>query len=149
MVRALRKKSDKGSVEKQRMQAIGDRLSIIRHEMGLTQTQIAERLKISLSAYFTYERGARSIPSTVLIDLAEECQADVHWLITGKTQLEAQHQAEVNKFRDALKEHLVQHEILLSEQRQDEIVERFKSHFLQGRRIANEDMFVLVDLMEG
>ena len=63
--------------------SITERLQAIRKKQGLTQEKFAEVLGLSHSAYKTYERGERVIPSTVYETLFEKFDVDPTWLLTG------------------------------------------------------------------
>jgi transcriptional regulator with XRE-family HTH domain len=63
--------------------SITERLQAIRKKQGLTQEKFAEVLGLSHSAYKTYERGERVIPSTVYETLFEKFAVDPTWLFTG------------------------------------------------------------------
>lgn len=54
------------------------RLREVREERGLTQKQVAEALFITRNAYTMYETGAREIPVSNLIKLADfyDCSTD-------------------------------------------------------------------------
>lgn len=50
-----------------------EELKAIRHKMGLTQADFAEKLLLSLRAYIGYERGETQIPGPVAV--AARCLA--------------------------------------------------------------------------
>ncbi len=53
----------------------------LREDADLTQEQIAGLIPCSQQAYSLYERGARDIPTVVLIRLAEIHQTTVDYLL--------------------------------------------------------------------
>lgn len=61
-----------------------DRLVHLRRTCGLTQQQIADRLKISRSTYAQYELGRRRPDYEILIDLANIFNVSVDYLL-GRT----------------------------------------------------------------
>lgn len=64
--------------------SVHDRLAEVRKDAGLTQTEFAERIKVSRRAYVNYERGEREIPSSLLLLLHDELSISPTWLLTGK-----------------------------------------------------------------
>ncbi len=58
-----------------------ERLHEMREDRDFTQQQVADYLKVSLSAYKNYELGIRSIPVEILIELALFYQTSVDYLI--------------------------------------------------------------------
>ena len=50
---------------------LGKRVATLRKEMGITQTQLAETLKISQQLIAAYEAGTRKIPASMLPTLAK------------------------------------------------------------------------------
>jgi len=63
---------------------VGARLSAVRETSGLSQTDFAQRLGISLRAYQTYERAERELPMPVAIRLYQEFQINPLWLTLGE-----------------------------------------------------------------
>jgi transcriptional regulator with XRE-family HTH domain len=59
------------------------RLRYLREEAGLTQTQVAEHLRVSQAAYCRLEQGEVEISLTKLFVLAELYQVSLHKLIDG------------------------------------------------------------------
>jgi len=63
---------------------MNERLKILRERLGLTQKEIAEKIRISLRAWQNYELGLRKIPSEVIKALYEHLGINPTWLLTGK-----------------------------------------------------------------
>lgn len=61
-----------------------DRLREIREDKGLSQTKVAERLKMKQQQYSKYELGIRSMPIEKLNTLADFYHTSVDYLI-GRT----------------------------------------------------------------
>jgi len=56
--------------DRQFFRELGGRLKAFRNESGLTQIEIAERLKISQQVYASYEVGRLRLPASLLPELA-------------------------------------------------------------------------------
>lgn len=63
--------------------AVGHRLLLVREAFDLTQTQMADRLGITLRAYANYERGEREMALAVLHSLYQRFGVDPVWVIVG------------------------------------------------------------------
>lgn len=62
---------------------MGERLRAAREKAGLTQSQVAEALKVSASSVKQWETD-RSVPRDEQLQaLAEAISADLGWLLTG------------------------------------------------------------------
>ena len=64
---------------------LGERIASIRRARGLSQAELARRLKISASAMGMYEQGRREPSAQTLIALSRELQVSTDFLLTGKT----------------------------------------------------------------
>lgn len=62
------------------------RLSTARKNMGLTQSEVAERLNVSFQAVSLWERGETSPEIEKLVDLSRLYQVSLDWLLTGKEE---------------------------------------------------------------
>ena len=60
-----------------------ERVGKIRERFPLSQTEMAERVGISLRAYQNYERGEREIPVALVRAFYTEFRVDPVWLLTG------------------------------------------------------------------
>ena len=63
---------------------LGARIAALRHGKGLSQAQLAQRLKISPSAVGMYEQGRREPSAQLLVAMAKEFQVSTDFLLTGK-----------------------------------------------------------------
>jgi transcriptional regulator with XRE-family HTH domain len=62
---------------------IGLRLRQVRKEMGYTQGELAQLLKVNRSHLSRLERGEKSLPPPVLYLLSDNFHVSLDWLITG------------------------------------------------------------------
>ncbi len=60
---------------------LGQRLKELRTEMGLTQKQISEKLKMNSVTYLHYEKGQREPSLSVLADKAKFFDVSVDFLL--------------------------------------------------------------------
>lgn len=63
---------------------LGPRIACLRRSAGLSQHQLAGRLKISPSAVGMYEQGRREPSVEVLVALAGELGVSLDYLLTGR-----------------------------------------------------------------
>ena len=63
---------------------LGARIAALRRQAGLSQTRLAERLKISTSAVGMYEQGRREPSIETVIALAEIFGVSTDYLLTGR-----------------------------------------------------------------
>lgn len=68
---------------------LGTRIASLRHEAGLSQSELAHRLNISPSSIGMYEQGRRQPPISTLIALSKEFSVSIDYLLTGYTALSA------------------------------------------------------------
>jgi len=62
---------------------LGARIAALRRERGLSQGELARRIKISPSAMGMYEQGRREPSAQTLVDLARELGVSTDYLLTG------------------------------------------------------------------
>lgn len=60
---------------------LGQRLKELREEMGLTQKQLSEKLKLNSVTYLHYEKGQREPPLSVLADMSKFFGVSVDFLL--------------------------------------------------------------------
>lgn len=66
---------------------MNERIKALRKELGLTQQQFADLMKVKRNTVATYEMG-RSIPSDSAIALiCEKCNVNENWLRTGNGKM--------------------------------------------------------------
>ena len=63
---------------------LGERIAALRRRAGLSQAELAQRLKISASAMGMYEQGRREPSVDTLVAMAQELQVSMDFLLTGK-----------------------------------------------------------------
>ena len=61
-----------------------ERIRNLREDNDMTQTEISKQLNISQRAYSHYENGTRSIPTEILIDIADIYNVSLDYLV-GRT----------------------------------------------------------------
>ena len=66
---------------------LGERIALTRRSRGLSQAELARRLRISASAMGMYEQGRREPSGEVLVALARELEVTTDFLLTGCTSL--------------------------------------------------------------
>ena len=62
---------------------LGERIAALRRTKGLSQAELARRLKISASAMGMYEQGRREPSAQILVALARELGVSTDFLLTG------------------------------------------------------------------
>ena len=63
---------------------LGPRIASLRRRAGLSQAELAARLRVSPSAMGMYEQGRREPPVEVLVALARELGVTTDFLLTGQ-----------------------------------------------------------------
>ena len=66
---------------------LGERIALLRRTRGLSQAELARRLKISASAMGMYEQGRREPSGQTLVALARELEVTTDFLLTGQTSV--------------------------------------------------------------
>ena len=77
-------KRKNNSADKDETLAMGIRLRKWREDLGLSISQLSQRLGAASPTVYGYERGQTMMSMERLRDLAEPGDIDLHWLITGK-----------------------------------------------------------------
>lgn len=62
---------------------LGPRIAALRKRSGMSQAELARRLRISPSAVGMYEQGRREPPAETLVQLAEIFEVSTDFLLTG------------------------------------------------------------------
>ena len=63
---------------------LGLRIAFLRRNAGMSQQELAEKLKISASAVGMYEQGRREPSVQLLSDIAKLFDVSIDFLVTGK-----------------------------------------------------------------
>ena len=63
---------------------IGFRIAALRRSIGMSQSELAQRLKISPSAVGMYEQGRREPSLETVAEMAEVLGVSIDFLVTGK-----------------------------------------------------------------
>ena len=69
---------------------LGPRIAVLRREAGLSQAELARRLKISPSAMGMYEQGRREPSAEILVAMARELDVSTDYLLTGQPRTAAE-----------------------------------------------------------
>ena len=62
---------------------LGDRLKTLRKNTGLSQKELANKIKIPIRAYASYERNERMINTTVLCNICNILHTSEYYTISG------------------------------------------------------------------
>ena len=76
---------------------LGVRIAVLRRNAGMSQQELAQRLKISPSAVGMYEQGRREPSVQLLSNMANLFGVSIDFLVTGKA-VTTREQEEINKF---------------------------------------------------
>lgn len=63
-----------------------NRMVEARKKLGLTQSEVAEKLNVSFQAVSLWERGESAPEVSKLADIADLYQISLDWLLTGKKE---------------------------------------------------------------
>lgn len=69
---------------------LGARIAALRKEKGLSQAELARRLKVSPSAIGMYEQGRREPSGQTLVAMAELFGVSTDYLLTGQARTRAE-----------------------------------------------------------
>ena len=69
---------------------IGPRIAALRRERGLSQAELASRIRVSPSALGMYEQGRREPSAEVLVTLAQTLEVTTDFLLTGRVESPAE-----------------------------------------------------------
>jgi len=81
---------------------LGARIAALRRRAGMSQAELAKRLKVSASAIGMYEQGRRQPAADTLVALGSVFEVSVDYLLTGRV---SEHEAQTV---DALVTHAVE-----------------------------------------
>lgn len=65
---------------------LGHRIAALRRDAGLSQAELARKLRVSPSAIGMYEQGRREPGAEILIAMAEVFHVSVDFLLTGQAR---------------------------------------------------------------
>ncbi len=77
---------------------VGNRLGRVRKDLGLSQTQFAERLGVHWQTISRMETGQRKIDAEVLVNLCE-MGYDSTWLLTGRGDMHLGSESEIDRHK--------------------------------------------------
>lgn len=128
--------------------AMGARLAIVRNELGLTQTAMAEAIGVSYRAYHSYEKGQRGLPIEALVAIDGRFDADVAWILLGTKAVRAAHDFdELKKIETSLDQHLNAEGINIRSEKRGAIVARWYQSHIEGREVTNDDVHTWIELV--
>ena len=80
---------------------LSSKLKKIRKELGFTQEEISNEIKISRSALANYERGVREPDIDTLIEIADFYNISIDWLLGRGRKTDAEtHEKEIQIFKE-------------------------------------------------
>ena len=85
--------------EKKLRAVMAKRLRAVRGVLGLSQSEMAEKLNISRQSLYYYERGARSIDVCVLAKLRQHFRVSPDWMM-GLTNSDKRTKSAIDKRMD-------------------------------------------------
>lgn len=130
--------------------AMGARLAIVRNEIGLTQTAMADAVGVSRRAYHSYEKGERGIPVEALVAIAEKFDVDSAWILLGTKLVRTAHDFEMlKKIEIALDQHLSNENIKIRSEKRGAIVARWYQSNIEGREVSDDDIHTWIELAGG
>ncbi len=128
---------------------IGARLAITRNETGLSQTEMAKEIGVSLRAYHSYEKGDRGLPIEALVMLHEKFKSDVNWILLGTKSARVEHDIEaLQEFETSLDRFLTEQGITIKSEKRGAIVARWYRSLTEGKEIQMEDVHTWIELLK-
>lgn len=128
--------------------SIGARLTITRNEEGLSQTEMAKAIGVSLRAYHSYEKGNRGLPIEALVMLHEKFSADVNWILLGTKSARIEHDIEaLQAFETSLDRLLTEQRIKIQSEKRGAIVARWYRSLTDGKKIQMDDVQTWIELL--
>jgi transcriptional regulator with XRE-family HTH domain len=127
---------------------IGARLAITRNETGLSQTEMAKEIGVSLRAYHSYEKGDRGLPIEALVMLNEKFDSDVNWILLGTKSARVEHDIEaLQEFETSLDRFLTDQGITIKSEKRGAIVARWYRSLIDGKEVAMDDVHTWIELL--
>ena len=128
---------------------IGARLAITRNETGLSQTDMAKEIGVSLRAYHSYEKGERGLPIEALVLLEEKFSVDVNWILLGTKAARVEHDIDaLEKFETSLDRFLIEQGIRIKSEKRGAIVGRWYRSLTDGKEVPIEDVHTWIELLK-
>ena len=75
---------------------MGPRIAALLKQAGLSQAELARRIRVSPSAVGMYEQGRREPSVELVVAMARELEVSTDFLLTGKCAMEKDHTAFTN-----------------------------------------------------
>jgi transcriptional regulator with XRE-family HTH domain len=128
---------------------IGARLAITRNETGLSQTEMAREIGVSLRAYHSYEKGDRGLPIEALVMLHAKFNSDVNWVLLGTKSARVEHDIEaLQEFETSLDRFLTEQGITIKSEKRGAIVARWYRSLTEGKEVQMEDVHTWIELLK-
>lgn len=128
--------------------AMGARLAIVRNEIGLTQTALADALCVSHRAYHSYEKGQRGLPVEALVALGDSFDIDIAWVLMGTKAIRTAHDFDaLKRIETELDQHLTSEGIKIKSEKRGAIVARWYQSHVEGREVSDDDVHTWIELV--
>ncbi len=66
---------------------VGERVKYLRNELGLNQTEFAEKINIKRSTVAGYENNSRKVIDRAIADIVREYNVNYEWLVYGEGEM--------------------------------------------------------------
>jgi len=87
------------------MEKLGERIKFYRNKSGLTQNELAEKLKISYPTLNKYEKGHRIPDAYLICRIAEILHCDPGFLLTGNQTISSNYDENLTEIIKLLLDH--------------------------------------------
>lgn len=124
------------------MDSLENRIKVAREHANLTQKQLSELLGLSLRSMTNHEKNACNVSVSLAQNIAQKCNVDEIWLLTGRGSIEG-HRDAIEKKSEPPK-FASSHSPIVSEHH--DIIKKFKNPKL-GKEV-NEDLVELEELSD-
>lgn len=116
---------------------LGDRLKTLRKNTGLSQKELADKIKIPVRTYASYERNERMMNTAVLCDICNILHTTTDYLIRGVDPAKNQQwihnpENEVETFINDFMMHAIGKSAIEQKSTDDELAEHIRYHFRSG-----------------
>ena len=127
---------------------VGARLAITRSDLGLSQTDLAKEIGVSLRAYHSYEKGERGLPIEALVKIHEKFGSDVNWILLGTKAARVEHDIDaLEEFETSLDRFLTEQGIRIKSEKRGAIVARWYRSLLDGKEIEMDAVHTWIELL--